>query len=341
MRLKVNKAASFIRSTLRIQVTWLAFCGAALAQSAGGSPGANSPTPPPALNNALGALQGLAQSAIILQRANQGGGAPAGIALPGLPAALGFPGIPGAAAPVPVPTQSQAPAPAPAPVLADAPPPLWPTKLEFLAAAKNGEFRGLPDIRVNPEQETEPLTRSVLYILRNEYQVPPLPLERNYGSRNCATMAAEEIRRLLTAITAQHVGNLTQRPPLFFRDDASISYTDETRRRLTTAGSDYMCSTKVMGVERPHPYGAALARLAEEFNTATQAYVESERQRRISAYAQQQSRLQAEQKAADDARAQREAEARAAQQKRLDTERQRIETEQKRKQQAEKSRVSG
>lgn len=217
--------------------------------------------------------------------------------------------------------------------------PRWPNKAALLEAARNGEFRGLPEIRVDQEKETEPLVYAVIYAMRVEDKVPPLITN---GETRCRKSAAGEIRRLLTAITAMHLDTLGSQPPTFFNqvDTAQRMATiNGERKRLGTGGG--FCTTTAMGVERPHPYGAALAKIADDFSAATKEFVEAERQRRLTAYAEEQARIQAELRAKAEAKAKAEADARAVEQRRIDAERTRIEADQKRRQQQEKNRISG
>ena len=214
----------------------------------------------------------------------------------------------------------------------------WRTKEELLAAARNGEFRGLSEVRVNQATETAPLTDSVIHILRHEYEVPTLATGKTAGSMDCRSQASEEIRRLLTSITALHFATLSDRPPAFYRNAPTAALEQDIQRSLAGLGKGGgLCSTKVMGVERPHPYGAALRQLADEFGNATKEYVESQRAERKAAYDEQQARIAAEAKAKADADAKAVAAAKAAEQARIDAERARIQKQQ----QQQQSRVSG
>ena len=216
----------------------------------------------------------------------------------------------------------------------------WPNKVALLDAARRGEFRGLPEIRSEVEKETAPLTNSVIRILRFEYMVPPLSGNDSIGT--CRGAASEEIRRLLTGITNLQIQGLSDTPPNFYREtnvSSSQQNIELEMRKLGTAGG--WCVTKVLGVDKPHPYGAALSKLALEFSAATKAYVEAERALRVATYAQEQAQLQAERQDRANAQAQRDADTRAAEQKRISGERARIEAEQIKRQRLEKSRVAG
>lgn len=215
--------------------------------------------------------------------------------------------------------------------------PPWPTKAALLEAARNGTFKGLPEIRVDADLETAPLTNSVIRILRFEYMVPPLG--GNDSIRTCRGSASGEIRRLLTGITNLHVGSLSERPPSFYRETNTTAIQENIQSEMGQLGKGW-CSTTLLGVEHPHPYGAALSKLAQEFSAATKEYVEAERGRRIAAYGQDQARAQADQQAKANAQAQRDADIRAADQKRIASERARIEAEQTTRQQQEKNRIA-
>ena len=209
----------------------------------------------------------------------------------------------------------------------------WRTKAELLAAVRDGEFRGLPEIRVNQAEQTAPLTDSVIHILRHEYGVPTLSTGKTAGSMTCRSQASEEVRRLLTSITALHFATLSDKPPTFYKDAPTQSLEQTIQMSLKSLGmGDGLCSTKVMGVEHPHPYGAALRQLADDFGSATKDYVESQRATRKADYDAEQARIVAEQKAKADADAKLAAEARAAEQARIDAERARIQKQQQQQQ---------
>ena len=209
----------------------------------------------------------------------------------------------------------------------------WRTKAELLAAVRDGEFRGLPEIRVNQAEQTAPLTDSVIHILRHEYGVPTLSTGKTAGSMTCRSQASEEVRRLLTSITALRFATLSDKPPTFYKDAQTQSLEQNIQMSLKSLGmGDGLCSTKVMGVDRPHPYGAALRQLADDFGTATKDYVESQRATRKADYDAEQARIVAEQKAKADADAKQAAEARAAEQARIDAERARIQKQQQQQQ---------
>jgi hypothetical protein len=218
----------------------------------------------------------------------------------------------------------------------------WHTKAELLEAARNGEFRGLPEIRVNADQAAAPLTDSVIHILRAEYAVPTLDTGKTAGSMTCRSEASEEIRRLLTAITALQIATLSENPPAFYADAPTQGMEQNIRISLNGLGKgDGLCSMKVMGVEHPHPYGAAMRQLADEFGSATKEYVENQRTTLKAAYEDEQARVAAEQKAKADAAAKQVAAEKAAAQARNDAERARIQADQKRQQQQQQSRVAG
>lgn len=238
--------------------------------------------------------------------------------------------------------QSAPSAPSGAQAQTNQPPPPWPTKAALLDAARRGEFKGLPEIRVDAEKETAPLTNSVIRILRFEYMVPPLTGNGTMGSLNCRSAAQNEIRRLFTAITDLQIQGLSDKPPTFFRETNTSTSQQNIAIEMRQLGKGSgLCTTKVLGDEKPHPYGAALSKLADEFSAATKAYVDEERGRRVAAYDQEQARMQAERQGKANAQAQREADIRAAEQKRISSERARIEAEQIKRQQQEKNRVAG
>ena len=225
---------------------------------------------------------------------------------------------------------------------ANQPPPPWLTKAALLEATRRGEFKGLTEIRVDAEKETAPLTNSVIRILRFEYMVPPLTGNGTMGSLNCRSAAQNEIRRLFTAITDLQMQGLSEKPPTFYREiNTSASQQNIAVEMRQLGKGSGLCTTKVLGDEKPHPYGAALSKLADEFSAATKTYVDEERGRRVAAYDQEQARVQADRQGKANAQAQRETDIRAAEQKRISSERARIEAEQIKRQQQEKNRVAG
>jgi hypothetical protein len=150
---------------------------------------------------------------------------------------------------------------------------------------------------------------------------------------DCRSQASEEIGRLLTSITALHIATLSDKPPAFYRDAPTAALEQDIQLSLRSLGKGGgLCSTKVMGVERPHPYGAALRQLADDFGIATKEYVESQRTTLKADY-------EAQQKAIAEAEAKRKAEADAAQQARINAERARIQQQQQ--QQQQQGRISG
>lgn len=213
----------------------------------------------------------------------------------------------------------------------------WPTKASFLAAARNGDFKGLPEMRGDLEESMAPLVASVMQILRNEYGVPPLPADRQ-----CARAAAGEVFRLLTMLTGAATASMSDRPPDFIREPNTRQFADQIRivvPQLGTGGG--WCEVKTLGQLKPHPYGAAFHRLADDFKAETEAWVVADRQRLKQAYAAQ---LDTDRAAADKQRADKQrtdADQRAVEQKRIDSERARIDGDQKRRQQQDKNRVAG
>lgn len=200
------------------------------------------------------------------------------------------PGIGVGSTPSQLPPMAQSGAQAPA----NQPPPPWLTKAALLEATRRGEFKGLPEIRVDPEKETAPLTNSVIRILRFEYMVPPLTGNGTMGSMTCRSAASNEIRRLFTAISDLQMQGLSEKPPTFYRETNTSGAQQNIAIEIRQLGKGSgLCTSKALGVEKPHPYGEALSKLAHEFNAATKAYVDDERSRRVAAYDQEQARVQA------------------------------------------------
>lgn len=208
-----------------------------------------------------------------------------------------------------------------------------PTKAALMAAARAGQLGGLHEVRGDLERATTNLTAAVLLILRNEYGVPPLPADRQ-----CERAAAAEVRELFRYQVAASSETLSSRPPDFRAEVNRQQMAEQYRSvaaRVGTGGG--WC--EVGG--RPHPYGAALLKLAQEFGEANAQWVESERASRKKGYEDEQARLraEAERQAAEKQRA--EAERQAAERRRIEAERARIEADEKRRREQQKNRVSG
>ena len=215
--------------------------------------------------------------------------------------------------------------------------PQWPTKAVLLDAARAGAFAGLPEVRFDVERAVEPLTDSILQILQREYSTPPLP-----NDRQCRRSAASEVHRLLDAVTRVTVATLSNRPPSFVQEANLQPVLQEIRSLRARAGTGGgFCEIERMGSRQPHPYGAALLKLSDEFEKATSDWVEAERARRKSTYEEAQSRERAALAGQQADRDRVEAERKAAEQKRIDAERARIEADEKRRREQEKKRTAG
>lgn len=213
----------------------------------------------------------------------------------------------------------------------------WPTKASLLDAARAGKLAGLPEVRGDSERQVEPLTSSVLHVLQAEYGVPPLP-----SDRQCRKGAADEVFRLLAAQAKVSTATLSQRPPTFTQPANLQALLDDVRVQKAKAGTGGgWCEVERSGSRQPHPYGAALSKLSDDFARATSDWVEAERSKWKAAHAAEQSREQAavEKQEADKQRA--EAERKAAEQRRIDAERARIEADEKRRREQDKKRIAG
>ena len=212
----------------------------------------------------------------------------------------------------------------------------WPTKAALLAAASAGEFAGIPRSG-DADAQTDLLAASVLYVLQKEYGVPPLP-----NDRQCARGAASEVKYLLSSVLTYSNAGLSNRPPEFSTNINVEPIAENLRSQIKRAGTGGgWCEVEVNGSRRPHPYGAALLSLADEFAKSSDRWVDAERLARQKAYATRVATQKAEddQKLAERQRA--DAERRATEQQRIDTERSRIEADQKRRQQQDKNRIAG
>jgi hypothetical protein len=215
-------------------------------------------------------------------------------------------------------------------------PGLWATKADFLAAARNGDLTGIPDIPRRGD-EFEPVLRSITQILRNEYGVPPLPRDRNGPVARCMVVYRGYIQRFMSMVTEIQIAELGEHTRHRY-----VPSTQEMEVLVDQVrSSDDGCGMKILGQLKPHPYKAALISLMDEYGQATKVYVDAELGRRKAADAEKQARFQAEQNARADAQAKQDAEAGAAEQQRIDEERARIQSEQKKREEQDKNRVGG
>ncbi|MBW8844020.1 MAG: hypothetical protein JF607_03475 [Burkholderiales bacterium] len=218
---------------------------------------------------------------------------------------------------------------APSPAVTNSPVPL-PTRQTLLAATESGQFIALN--RAGSE-ERKKLVASVQRVLMAEYKVPAI-------SPECYEIGgfAADVSGLLSDIGEVNAITLSDQPPDFTNTQVNrarlVSDIDRRLSSLQAPRDRTHCDGESMGRMVPHPYKAALVRLAGDYAKATQAYVEAERTRRQTEYRETQARQQQEQQ-------QRQAEARAAEQQRIDAEAARIKAEQEKRAKKEKSRVAG
>lgn len=205
---------------------------------------------------------------------------------------------------------------------------LWPTKAEFLAATRNGDLIGVDKI---PDQsaESNSVAASIRAILQSAYGVT-LPA----GDHACALSFNTDVRMALGAVTYLHRETLTTAPPSYYVAAPKYGTSLVNDMVQTMQGNNGFCDPVVLGVRKPHPYKPALLKLMDEYGQATKDYVEAERSRRQTAYANEQVAKQAQQQAQQQASA-------AAEQQRIDAERARIQLEQKKRAAQEQNRVGG
>lgn len=206
----------------------------------------------------------------------------------------------------------------------------WPTRQALLAATEAGQFIALN--RADSADRKRFVT-SVQRILNAEYKVPAISAE-------CYEIGgfASDVHGLLSDIAEANAITLGTEPPEFTNTQGNRArIVGDIDRRLASLQSPRdrtHCDGESMGRMVPHPYKAALVRLAGDYAKATQVYVEGERTRRQTEYREAVARQQQEQQ-------QRQAEARAAEQQRIDAEAARIKAEQEKRAKKEKSRVAG
>lgn len=209
----------------------------------------------------------------------------------------------------------------------------WPTQAAFLEATRQGEFTGIPNLRLNLgsyDEEMAPFTLSVKAILHTEYGVPALPDWQG----GCGAEFVQGVTRVFQNIAQLQVATVSDKPPEFSREISERGVEDVRRDLAQLQRPGGWCDGTSMGKPKVHPYKAAAAKLAQAFGDAMAAWADAERKRRQVAYAEEQKQAQAE----ADARA---AKQRAAEQQRIDADRARIEADEKRRQQAKKSKVAG
>lgn len=226
---------------------------------------------------------------------------------------------------------------------------LWANKAEFLAVTRNGDLIAIDRAAYFGSKELTPIAISIASILHADYGVAlPFSLsdfrEKNPNkNKNYYCIQSFEIGDvvgMLSPVTEMHAKTLSQEPPDFYKapSDDSIRHVETAVRNIK---QDNSCDQQILGARKPHPYKAALLKLMDEYGQATKDYVEAERGRRKTAYAEEQAQKQAQQKARDDVQAKQDADARAAKQQRIDEERARIQHEQKRREEQNKNRVGG
>lgn len=218
-------------------------------------------------------------------------------------------------------------APTPAGITATTP---WPTRQALLAATEAGQFIALNRA---DSADRKQFVASVQRILNAEYKVPAISAE-------CYEIGGfpSDVYFLLSDIAEANAITLGTEPPEFTNTQGNrariVGEIDRRLASLQTPRDRTHCDGENMGRMVPHPYRAALVRLAGDYAKATQAYVEGERTRRQTEYREAVARQQQEQQ-------QRQAEARAAEQARIDAEAARIKAEQEKRAKKEKSRVAG
>lgn len=198
--------------------------------------------------------------------------------------------------------------------------PLYKTKVEFIAAAKNGDLLGLANVNTNTPLGEEGvmqdrLTASIAVILADEYQT-------GVPSDSWCEMTFETgAVRLLAQITGLYTMTLTDTPP-----DFTSANTDQVTRAREQVSHHMIfgsCTKKVLGADQPYPMVESLKDLLRSYAAATKDVVDAKRAEKVQAYqVAQQRQLEAQQQAA--------AERAKAEQQRIEDERKYIEAQRKR-----------
>ena len=203
---------------------------------------------------------------------------------------------------------------------------MWTTKAAFLQAASQGDLRGL-DARDSLSKEMEPVTNSVLLILKQEYGIPPLPT-----TNHCQYDTNLLINRALGYATKLHVGTLTDRGPTFYSASADSETLIPAQIKSTLADLGMGgCATKFLGITKPHPIASAFTSLLNDYGATTKQWVDDERTRRMQDFATQQAQQAAAKEAVVADKAQRDAEAVRLRQQQIE-QKQRAEADQRQQQ---------
>lgn len=246
-------------------------------------------------------------------------------------------------------------------------PVLWASKADFLVATRNGDLIAIDRAAYFGSKELTPIAISIASILHADYGVTlPFSLsdlrKGDLQNSGCIQGFERDIDEMLSPVTKMHAQTLSQEPPDFYKAPSNGStHGVDTAVMFLRRGNN--CDQRILGASKPHPYKAALLKLMDEYGQATKEYVEAERERRKVAYVEEQAHradVQAkrdaeakaarqlaqqqqakEQKARADAQAKQAADARAAEQQRIEEERTRIQREQKKREEQEKSRIGG
>lgn len=220
------------------------------------------------------------------------------------------------------------------------------TKQALLDGARNGELAGYAKLGNYGSEESKSLVYAIGLILANDYGTPvPNWAERNRsagGNRrqgDCMVgFVKEDIHFLFQSVTKMKVNTLTDRPPEFMA-------TPEQGDRETITNSfrsvkDH-CYLEALGVKQSYPFSNSLAQLMNEYAKATDDFVLAKREQRKEQYQQAVALRQAQEKQRAEAAQQAEAAHRAQEQRQIDADRQRIEEQERKTKERERTRVAG
>lgn len=214
-------------------------------------------------------------------------------------------------------------------------PTLWTTKADFLAAARNGDMIGLNNAS---EKDLSMVVNSIAAILRGDYGVDlsfldPQPQYQSNPLSMCPFHFRDVVKRVVRDVTTMRA-TLSDTPPDFYQAPGyDAGRVDEDVKELGRVDNGY-CDLKVLGTVKPNPYQAALLKLMGEYGQASKDYVDAERSRRQTAYAD-------EQKAKSEAQAKADAASKAAEQHRIEADNARLKAEQDKQKAIDANRVGG
>lgn len=157
----------------------------------------------------------------------------------------------------------------------------YPNSSAFLDATRNGAFIGAGKKGI-PDDQQDGIANSIIHILRNEYGVAPLP-----NDSACYASFKASVLALLSRVTSANTKTLSQQAPDFVSTDTDNGSGDLSNEITEFQRAGGWCDTKISGAYRAHSYKQAFPKFLNEYQKATQQWVETERNNRKSNYQKQ------------------------------------------------------